>query len=134
MRQMWREHCSRSIPECHIQIAEYLILRLPLTVAYSAASPELNHLVYIRIVSEEWIRQSGAYSTDNDCYHFNWYNLKSTGSGKPPYPGYYALGINAQVLYVNPYKNLIMVRMGMTNRKYVFIPELFEQLSNFGLF
>ena len=87
-----------------------------------------------RIVSEEWIRQSGAYSTDNDCYHFNWYNLKSTGSGKPPYPGYYALGINAQVLYVNPYKNLIMVRMGMTNRKYVFIPELFEQLSNFGLF
>ena len=87
-----------------------------------------------RIVSEEWSRQSGAYSTDNDCYHFNWYNLKSTGSGKPPYPGYYALGINAQVLYVNPYKNLIMVRMGMTNRKYVFIPELFEQLSNFGLF
>ena len=60
--------------------------------------------------------------------------LGSTGSGKPPYPGYYALGINAQVLYVNPYKNLIMVRMGMTNRKYVFIPELFEQLSNFGLF
>jgi hypothetical protein len=44
------------------------------------------------------------------------------------------LGINAQVLYVNPYKNLIMVRMGMTNRKYVFIPELFEQLSIFGLF
>ena len=55
MRQMWREHCSRSIPECHIQVAEYLILRLPFTIAYSAASPELNYLVNIGIVREEWI-------------------------------------------------------------------------------
>ena len=32
-----------------------LILRFPLTIAYSSASPELNHLVNICIVSEEWI-------------------------------------------------------------------------------
>ncbi len=85
-----------------------------------------------RIVSEEWIRQSTDYNTDNDGYHFNWYNLSSVGCTKPPYPGYYAHGIKGQVLYVNPDKHLIMVRVGMSNTNPVFIPELFEQLSNSG--
>lgn len=87
-----------------------------------------------RIVSEEWIRQTADYNTANDGYHFNWYNLSSVGSAKAPYPGYYALGIGAQVLYVNPYKNLIMVRIGTTNNGPLFVPELFEQLSNCGRF
>ena len=87
-----------------------------------------------RIVSEEWIRQTTDYNTDNEGYHFNWYNLSNVGSAKPPYPGYYALGIHGQVLYVNPYKNLIMVRIGMYNMGSIFVPELFEQLSNCGRF
>ncbi len=87
-----------------------------------------------RIVSEEWIRQSTDYATDNDGYHFNWYNLSSIGADKPQYPGFYAHGIRGQVLYVNPYKNLIMVRIGKHDNTYAFIPFLFEQLSNSGNF
>ena len=84
-----------------------------------------------RIVSEEWIRQSTEYNTSNDGYHFNWYNLSSVNHPKEQYPGYYAEGIKGQVLYVNPYKNLIMVRIGLSNNfGPVFIPELFEGLSN----
>lgn len=83
-----------------------------------------------RIVSEEWIRQSTDYNTDNDGYHFNWYNLSSIGAPKAQYPGYYAHGIHAQVLYVNPHKNLIMIRVGKRDYSYAFIPYLFEQLSN----
>lgn len=82
-----------------------------------------------RIVSEEWIRQSTDYNTDNDGYHFNWYNT-SWMSDKPEYPGFYAHGIRAQVLYVNPYKNLIMVRFGKRDDTYAFIPYMFELLSN----
>ena len=87
-----------------------------------------------RIVSEEWIRQSTDYATDNHGYHFNWYNLSSIGADKPQYPGFYAHGIRGQVLYVNPYKNLIMVRIGKQDNTYAFIPYLFEQLSNSGKF
>ena len=84
-----------------------------------------------RIVSEEWIRQSTEYNTSNDGYHFNWYNLSSVNHPKEQYPGYYAEGIKGQVLYVNPYKNLIMVRIGLSNNfGPVFIPELFEVFSN----
>ena len=93
----------------------------------------LNHGVWNgrRIVSEEWIRQSTEYNPDNDGYHFNWYNLSNEGKifAKAEYPGYYALGIGAQVLYVNPYKNLIMVRVGMRNGTDSIIPAIFEQLS-----
>jgi len=83
-----------------------------------------------RIVSQEWVRQSTAYDTTNDGYHFNWYNTSSYGADKPEHPGFYALGIKMQVLYVNPDLNLIMVRVGMNNSGKVFHPELFETLSN----
>ena len=83
-----------------------------------------------RMVSEKCIRQTTDYDTSNDGYHFNWYNMSSVGESKDDYPGYYALGIGGQVLYVNPYKNLIMVRVGMNNYNPVFIPLVFEQLSN----
>lgn len=82
-----------------------------------------------RIVSEDWIRQSTEFTADNDGYHFNWYNLYYDDANKAKYPGFYALGICAQVLYVNPYKKLIMVRIGLQNNGYAFIPSLFEQLS-----
>lgn len=92
----------------------------------------LNHGMWDgkRIVSEKWISQTTDYDTSNDGYHFNWYNLSSVGFSKPQYPGYYALGIGGQVLYVNPYKNLIIVRVGMNNYNPIFIPAVFEQLSN----
>ena len=83
-----------------------------------------------RIVSESWIEQSTSYSRDNEGYHFCWYNTSCIGADKPEYPGYYAMGIRGQVLYVNPYKRLIMVRLGLRDDTYAHIPYLFEQLSN----
>lgn len=83
-----------------------------------------------RIVSESWIEQSTAYSEENEGYHFCWYNTSSVGAEKPEYPGFYALGIRGQVLYVNPYNKLIMVRLGLKDDTYAHIPYLFEQLSN----
>ena len=83
-----------------------------------------------RIVSEDWIRHVSEYDASNRGYHFNWYNLSYEGFPKAEYPGYYAFGICAQTLYVNPHKNLVMVRMGSTNNSCAYIPELFEQLSN----
>ena len=85
-----------------------------------------------RIVGEDWIRQTTDYSEDNDGYHFNWYNLSNIGADKAQYPGYYAHGIRGQVLYVNPYKRLIMVRMGKQDNTFASIPYVFEQLSNSG--
>ncbi|MBR4723082.1 MAG: serine hydrolase, partial [Muribaculaceae bacterium] len=82
-----------------------------------------------RIVSKSWIEQSTAYSEDNEGYHFCWYNTSNVGVDKPECPGFYALGIRGQVLYVNPYKKLIMVRLGLKDDTYAFIPYLFEQLS-----
>ena len=92
----------------------------------------LNHGVWEgkRIVSEEWIRQSSEYDDSNHGYHFNWYNIHYEGYGKSDYPGFYAVGIKEQVLYVNPYKNLIMVRIGMDNNGWSVIPVLFETLSH----
>lgn len=87
-----------------------------------------------RIVSEEWVRQTGAYDESNEGYHFNWYNMSNVGAKKAEFPGYYALGIGHQVLYVNPYKNLIMVRVGQYNNNGSFVPLLFEELSNCGRF
>lgn len=83
-----------------------------------------------KIVSESWIEQSTAYSTDNEGYHFCWYNTSCIGADKADYPGYYAMGIRGQVLFVSPYKNLIMVRLGLRDDTYAHIPYLFEQLSN----
>lgn len=83
-----------------------------------------------RIVSESWIQQSTTYSDENEGYHFCWYNTSSVGAEKPEYPGYYAMGIRGQILYVNPCKNLIMVRLGLRDDTYAHIPYLFEQLSN----
>ena len=60
--------------------------------------------------------------------------MSSVGAEKDEYPGYYALGIGHQVLYVNPYKHLIMVRVGQGSRNSTFAPLLFEQLSNCGKF
>ena len=83
-----------------------------------------------RIVGEDWIQQTTEYAEDNDGYHFNWYNLSNIGADKAQYPGYYAHGIRGQVLYVNPYKRLIMVRMGKQDNTFASIPYVFEQLSN----
>ena len=83
-----------------------------------------------RIVSEDWIRRSTEYDASNKGYHFNWYNSSNYGGAKSETPGYFALGICAQVLYVNPYKKLIMVRVGTRNVNPVHVPELFEKLSD----
>ena len=84
-----------------------------------------------RIVSEEWIRKSSEYDSENNRgYHFNWYDLSHVGEPKAACPGFFAEGIKGQVLYVNPYKDLIMVHIGFNNLNNVYIPILFEQLAN----
>ena len=83
-----------------------------------------------RIVSEEWIRQSTEYNPDNKGYHRNWYNTGWIEGFRPEYPGYYAEGIRGQVLYVNPYMNLIMIRFGLKGDQYSHVPFMFEILSN----
>jgi CubicO group peptidase (beta-lactamase class C family) len=83
-----------------------------------------------RIVSEDWIRKASEYDASNRGYHYNWYNLSYEGFQKEEFPGYYAFGICAQTLYVNPHKNLVIVRMGTTNNSWAFIPDVFEKLSN----
>ena len=83
-----------------------------------------------RIVSEAWIAQSTDYSEENEGYHFCWYNTSSVGIEKAEFPGFYAMGIRGQVLFVNPYKDLILVRLGLRDDTYAHIPYMFEQLSN----
>jgi CubicO group peptidase (beta-lactamase class C family) len=83
-----------------------------------------------RIVSEEWILQSTRYDVTNYGYHYNWYNLSYNNYYLTRYPGYFALGICQQTLYVNPHKNLIIVRLGSSNRGYAYIPALFERVAN----
>ena len=82
-----------------------------------------------RIVSEEWIRQTADCDTSYHGYHFNWYNINYEGFIRPEYSGYYALGICSQVLYVNPHKNLVIARIGLSNNGCAYLPVLFEQLS-----
>ena len=81
-----------------------------------------------RIVSEEWIHLTTDFNPKL-CYHYSWYDVRYENFRTGPYPGFYALGICNQVLYVNPYKNLIMVRIGLSNNGPV-IPAVFETLSN----
>lgn len=83
-----------------------------------------------RIVSEDWIVNSTRYDVTNDGYHYNWYNLSYNNYYLTRHPGYFALGICHQVLYVNPHKNLIIVRMGATNSGYAYTPALFERVAN----
>ena len=83
-----------------------------------------------RIVSEDWIRQTVECDTSYHGYHFNWYNINYENIIRPEHSGYYALGIYEQVLYVNPYKNLVMVRIGKHNKGHTSIPLLFEQVSH----
>jgi CubicO group peptidase (beta-lactamase class C family) len=82
-----------------------------------------------RIVSEEWIHLTTDFDPGSS-YHYSWYDVRYDGFETGEYPGFYALGICHQVLYVNPYKNLIMVRIGLGNGHGGFIPGVFEQLSN----
>ncbi len=82
-----------------------------------------------RIVSEDWIHLTTDYNPKS-CYHYSWYDVRFEGFETGQYPGFYALGICNQVLYINPYKKLIMVRIGMSNNGPAVIPAVFEQLSN----
>ena len=83
-----------------------------------------------RIVSEDWIRQTVDCDTSYHGYHFNWYNINYEGFIRPQYSGYYALGICEQVLYVNPHKNLVIVRIGRSNSGPTRLPVLFDQLGS----
>ena len=82
-----------------------------------------------RIVSEEWIRQTIDFDSTNIGYHFNWYNINYEGYIRPEHSGYYALGICNQILYINPDKNLVMVRIGKHNNCCAIIPVMLEQIA-----
>ena len=85
-----------------------------------------------RIVSEDWIHLTTDYDPTSR-YHYSWYDVRFESQPTGQYPGYYAVGICAQVLYVNPHKNLIMVRIGLSNKGWAIIPAVFEQLSDVWL-
>ena len=82
-----------------------------------------------RIVSEEWIRRTTSFYPKSS-YRYSWYDVRFQGFETGQYPGFYAIGIYNQVLYINPHKNLIMVRIGEDNIGWATIPEVFEQLSD----
>ena len=82
-----------------------------------------------RIISEEWIHLTTDYNLKS-CYHYSWYDVRYEGFETGRYPGFYALGICNQILYINPYKNLIMVRIGKSNNGPAVIPAVFEQLCD----
>lgn len=82
-----------------------------------------------RIVSEEWIQKTIDFDSTNIGYHFNWYNVNYEGYIRPEHSGYYALGICNQILYVNPDKNLVMVRIGKHNNCCAIIPVMLEQIA-----
>ena len=82
-----------------------------------------------RIVSEEWIHLTTDFNPKSS-YHYSWYDVRFEGFKPGQHPGFYAIGICNQVLYINPHKRLIMVRIGEDNIGWATIPEVFEQLSN----
>ncbi len=82
-----------------------------------------------RIVSKEWVHRTTDYYPKSS-YHYSWYDVRYEGFKTGEYPGFYAYGIAAQTLYINPHKNLVIVRMGRHNNGRCFVPDVFEQLSN----
>ena len=81
-----------------------------------------------RIVSEDWIHLTTDYDPASN-YHYSWYDVRFESFKTGQHPGFYAIGIYNQVLYVNPYNKLIMVRIGKDNIGWATIPAVFEQLS-----
>ena len=82
-----------------------------------------------RVVSEEWIHLTTDFYPES-CYNYSWYDVRFERQITGQYPGFYAIGICNQVLYVNPHKNLIMVRIGKHNNGQANIPVVFERLSD----
>ncbi|MBR4772137.1 MAG: serine hydrolase [Bacteroidales bacterium] len=82
-----------------------------------------------RIVSEDWIHLTTDYDPASN-YHYSWYDVRFESFKTGQHPGFYAIGIYNQVLYVNPYNKLIMVRIGKDNIGWATIPAVFEQLSD----
>ncbi|CAA7194017.1 serine hydrolase domain-containing protein [Chryseobacterium potabilaquae] len=77
-----------------------------------------------QIVSEDWVTQSTKIDTSNGSawyYQYQWWLPTKTGD-------FMAKGILGQYIYVNPKKNLIIVRLGKSKDK-VDWPEL---LANLG--
>ena len=81
-----------------------------------------------RIVSEDWIHLTTDFDPASN-YHYSWYDVRFESFKTGQHPGFYAIGIYNQVLYVNPYNKLIMVRIGKDNIGWATIPAVFEQLS-----
>ena len=82
-----------------------------------------------RIVSEEWIHLTTDFQP-KICYHYSWYDVRYEKFRTGQHPGFYALGICNQILYVNPYKNIIIVRIGLQNNGWAVVPAVFEMLSD----
>ncbi len=75
-----------------------------------------------QIVSSEWVKESTTPTPGNEGYTNQWW-LNSDGS-------YLAKGILGQYIYVNPAKNLVMVRLG-TGHGSTDWPSLFDTLASF---
>jgi CubicO group peptidase (beta-lactamase class C family) len=80
----------------------------------------------VRIISEDWIDQSirktnGSLDSQNYPYHYGW-RVKKDGA-------YFAKGILGQYIYVDPGKNVIILRFGKKEKKIIWA-ELFEQICS----
>ncbi len=75
-----------------------------------------------QIISSQWVKESTTPTPGNEGYTNQWW-LNSDGS-------YLAKGILGQYIYVNPAKNLIIVRLG-TGHGSTDWPGLFDTLASF---
>lgn len=78
-----------------------------------------------QIVSEEWIAQSTKVDTTNGSewnYQYQWWLPSKSGD-------FMAAGILGQYIYVNPEKNLVIVRLGKSEGKADW-PEIFMAMAN----
>ena len=79
-----------------------------------------------QIVSENWIERSTKFEKmdgDEWFYQYQWWINSEKGD-------YHAEGINGQFIYINPEKNLIMVRLGKRYGNQLNWNSLFTEIAN----
>jgi CubicO group peptidase (beta-lactamase class C family) len=67
------------------------------------------------IFSADWFQQtifSDSGGNGRRAYHYSW------GRGPEAYGSYYAQGLYGQIIYVYPRQNMVIVRLGQTDKKY----------------
>lgn len=80
-----------------------------------------------QLIPADWIEQSTKSSTEKGAvwyYHYQWWLASKPGEGSD----YYADGLLGQYIYVNPEKNLVIVRLGK-NHGGVYWRRVFQNIA-----